>query len=318
MYAKRSCISMVDEKELKGITAVNRKDRYSIFRLNEENQIKTEHGVFVPRFTENGIAEKQGSSLSLYPDGAIRSISLDHPASIETEVGRIPAEFLTFHENGRLKEVFPVDIKGIRPRASDGPLLSISLPTSASLDARIACISFYQSEAVKSISLWPGEKVDIMTPLGIMNVRNGISFFENGTIESVEPAVPTPVKTPIGTIHAFDDMSGEAHEGRNSLMFSDDGELASLRTSSDQIVVINGLQKIHMHPIQQQMESDLDMMVVPMSVSFRDSTVHIGKYGFSTEDCIFRIERYVPVPIACTGDSYAYSEYSPRRYGERT
>ncbi|WP_255334335.1 hypothetical protein [Methanosarcina sp. KYL-1] len=51
-------------------------------------------------------------------------------------------------------------------------------------------------------SLGLSERITIDTPAGKMPVRTGFKLYEDGSIESVEPEEPVPVKTPLGSINA--------------------------------------------------------------------------------------------------------------------
>ncbi len=115
-----------------------------------------------------------------------------------------------------------------------------------SFNAKIIGLRFYQDGKVRSLILWPNERITIDTPAGKMPVRIGFKLFEDGNIESVEPAEPITVKTPIGPINAYDQNALGMDADKNSLRFDRKSRLISLFTS-DTIIVrkSNGERKDH-------------------------------------------------------------------------
>jgi|GEM_PF-3736710 len=85
--------------------------------------------------------------------------------------------------------------------------------------------------------MWPREKITIDTPIGKIPVRIGLKLFDDGNIESIEPAEPFIVETPIGPINAFDMNALGVDADKNSLRFDKAGRLTSLVTSDDIVIV---------------------------------------------------------------------------------
>jgi hypothetical protein len=63
-----------------------------------------------------------------------------------------------------------------------------------------------------------------------MPVRIGFKLFENGNIESVEPAEPFRIENPIGSINAYDADALGIDADKNSVGFDERGRLTFLTT----------------------------------------------------------------------------------------
>jgi hypothetical protein len=97
-------------------------------------------------------------------------------------------------------------------------------------------ICFYKDGGIKSITLYPGELIQISMPaLGMIGVRQGFSLYEDGALQSLEPASPVKLQTPIGTLTAFDPNANGVNADSNSLTFDEQGNLESLVTAGDRI-----------------------------------------------------------------------------------
>lgn len=139
----------------------------------------------------------------------VNAVSLEEQQNILTPIGEFPAELVTFYDTGELKRIFPLDGK-ISGFGSEEDERTLHVPFSFSFDfseftALLSSLCFYRSRAIRSIPLFPGEVISVRTPLGgEIRVRNGFSLYESRRLESAEPAVPTPVLTPIGLITTYD------------------------------------------------------------------------------------------------------------------
>jgi hypothetical protein len=130
------------------------------------------------------------------------------------------------------------------------------------------------------------------TPLGAQNVRIGFRLYENGSLESFEPAKPVTIKPVIGDIVAFDQNAVGMDADFNSVRFNEKGELQGLCTNSD--IVINnkttGERKIIYQQMRFEMTSD-KMVKVPVKILFQDNTVTIDNgvenLSCSTEESKF-------------------------------
>lgn len=199
--------------------------------------IETPLGVFSPRHTAEDERKKTGASLEFYPDGALRSIILEDRAPVATPAGTVLAEQIILHPCGSVKRVFPLcgktsaywsekdEARLLEPFPARTPLGTIA--------ARYLSLGFDQTGRMRSLTLWPGESVELETPAGRMAVRIGAAFYPDGTLRSVEPQRPARVPTPIGDILAYDPDAVGVTGDANSLGFDRDGRLvraAAVRT----------------------------------------------------------------------------------------
>ncbi|MBN2508984.1 MAG: hypothetical protein JXB03_01865, partial [Spirochaetales bacterium] len=162
-------------------------------------------------------------------------------------------------------------------------------------------LQFYETGELESIALWPSDRLSFETPVGPLTVRNGIAFYKNGKLRSVEPSVPAAVSTGIGTLTAFHpDPDGVCAETA-SLSFSTSGEVTALSTSASTVEVTraDGTQKLYA-PVQvKSMCSDLATAVAPLKICFADKAVVFGRghtvIGSEPLSGSFSIGVYAPV-----------------------
>jgi hypothetical protein len=126
-----------------------------------------------------------------------------------------------------------------------------------------------------------------------MPVRIGFKLFEDGNIESVEPAEQITVKTPIGPISAYDKNALGLDADKNSLRFDRKGGLISLITFDTVIVrKSNGNGKMISPKLRPGLMDD-EFEETPIKLLFDYDTVIIND-GFKAVDykvaeCTFRI-----------------------------
>jgi hypothetical protein len=207
-------------------------------KLSQKNTLATRVGELVPAYTETH-RRKNKYSVEFFPSGTIKKIALDEVQEVQTPLGELPAELVTFFETGELKRVFPLDgkIGGMWSEQEEKALaipLSFELPFT-SFTAIIGGIAFYQSGAVRSITLFPGETVPIATAYGKIAARNGFSLYESGKLESLEPSAPFTIQTPIGALTAFDPNALGVNADINSLAFDEDGRIMALTTVNNRV-----------------------------------------------------------------------------------
>jgi hypothetical protein len=126
-----------------------------------------------------------------------------------------------------------------------------------------------------------------------MPVRIGFKLFEDGNIESVEPAEPVTAKTPIGTINVFDKNALGIDAGKNSLQFNRKGRLISVSTSDTIIIRKNNSESEIISPKLKPGLMDEEFEEVPLKLLFEDDTViiHDGvkKASYKIAEYTFRI-----------------------------
>jgi hypothetical protein len=234
-------------KELEGVT------RYETYKsggvkecnLKKRNSIVTSYGTLIPKYTEPfGIDErllKNRSSISFYENGAMKAIALDKQTEILTSLGSYPCELATFYEDGKLHRVFPLNglINGYWTEEDEGALAetySFDWPF-GKFKAKIISLRFYPSGQLRALTLWPGEKIVLQTPVGKMSIRNGFSLYEDGRLQSVEPEEPVYLVSQIGMLQSFDDDALGIHADQNSIKFSPHGDLIGFKSSTHGVIV---------------------------------------------------------------------------------
>jgi len=209
-------------------------------RLSEKNMLITHAGELIPAYTETH-RRKVKYSVEFYKNGMIKAAALDEQQEIQTPIGEFPAELVTFFETGELKRFFPLDGK-ISGLWSEQEEKSLAIPFTFDLSftkftAVITGVGFYKDGNIRSITLFPGEKIAVQTKYGEIMARNGFSLHESGELESLEPSEGAQIKTPIGVIAAFDPNAVGINADSNSLAFDKSGRVTALVTVSNRVAV---------------------------------------------------------------------------------
>jgi hypothetical protein len=279
---------MIKAQDIKGVTSctlyTNGNMRECI--VNEENLIQSPVGVLIPRYTRPDFRSKQLKSLAFYEDGNIRSICLNEQTNIMTPLGTFPAELVTFYENGSLHSVFPLNgqINFGWSEQEEGELAKtydfhLSFGT---ITVKLNGMRFYPHGQLKSLLFWPGETVLLQTPAGTFSARIGVHLFENGHLESFEPAVLTEINTPIGPVIAYDVNALAVDANINSVRFDPTGHLVQLKTSGKVIVQIPDAERKEISSQTRIGLMDDTLIKLPLVLSFENGIVTIddGKDAF--------------------------------------
>lgn len=208
--------------------------------LNGKNVVLTHAGELIPAYQET-MRRKYKPSVEFYINGMIKAISLDEQQELNTPIGDFPAELITFYDTGEVKRVFPLDGK-ISGFWGEEDEKNLNIPFNFDLgitqfNAMLNGICFYKSGEIRSITLYPKEEISVNTTFGQILVRNGFSLYETGELMSLEPATTTSIKTPIGTLDAYDSNAVGINADSNSLNLSKAGELTSLISMTNRIGV---------------------------------------------------------------------------------
>jgi hypothetical protein len=246
-------------------------------RLEEQNVILTHAGELIPFYGDDSPRRKYKASVTFHPNGMIRAVSLEDQQEVDTPVGELPAELVTFYDTGELKRVFPLDGK-ISGFWSEEDERGLNIPLSfefdfASFTAMLSGLCFYKSGAVQSVTLFPKEIITISHErLGPIAVRHGFSLYENGALRSLEPAGPLKLQTPIGIVAAYDCTANGINADMNSLCFDEQGNIRSLVTSSDQIRVYPAGGASRAYTPKVLSDEDETVEVIPLNIGFHHDT----------------------------------------------
>lgn len=241
--------------------------------------LRTPLGELPVQHSTDDLRRRTVQALYFHEDGALKHLPLEEPTEIMTPVGPLRAELVTFHENGALARVFPLNgkLSGYWTQEDEGRLAGpVTLPTPLGpLTAKVLGVSFYPEGALHSLTLWPGEVLDVQTPAGTIATRIGISFRPDGTLRSVEPARPQPVATPVGIVQAFDLDACGIHGDANSLAFAPDGSVCGVATSLTQLIAVgrDGGERRFKPGNRESLCGDAEREPVPMWLGFTPEAV---------------------------------------------
>lgn len=152
------------------------------------------------------------------------------------------AEKILFYKNGNIKKIFPLNGKLSAYYTEEdeykiSPIYNLKFKFTDFI-GKIISVKFYENGNIRSVTIWPKDKVLIEYKDRYVQCKTGFSLYENGDLESIEPVFPVIVDTPIGKIEAYDDRSIGVCGENNSLKFNEDGTIKSLVTSNNVIKVI--------------------------------------------------------------------------------
>lgn len=266
--------------------------------VTEPNTLTTPYGTLVPQYEAEDMGRRAVKPMYFYKDGSLKSIALQSQTMLETPVGAIPAELVTFHKNGSIKRIFPLDgkLSGFWSWKNEFALaeaLTFRSPA-GELTAKIIALQFYESGALKSITLWPGQTLKVATPVGEITIRTGLAFYESGEIRSFEPLKKIDIPTPIGILTAYDNEPNGIHGDINSVQLSVDGSVEALSTVDHAVEVsIPGSGSELFRPgVKNNVCGDERKVSVPMRVRFEKRAVVFHdnpEFSFDLEKSRFAI-----------------------------
>lgn len=284
-------------------------------KLRGKNMIMTHAGELVPAYTETD-RRKNKPSVEFHKNGIIKAVMLEEQSEIETPIGTLPAEYVTFYPTGEINRVFVSDgqISGFWSEEDER---NFNIPLSFEFDftkftARLNGICFYKSGDIKSITLYPGEKVSLRTDAGELDTAIGFSMYEDGTLKSAEPAEAILINTPIGRFSAFDPNALGVNADSNSLGFDIYGRVISFSTVSNRIAVQTAESEFFIfqpeqkqHPLYDDMKITYAMKV---SFDFENDTVTIAAeepHTFKISECGFTVQSIRTDLFGCTPEDCA-------------
>ena len=248
--------------------------------LNQDKtEIETSVGKLVPIFSFDPDGRKKEAAPAYYASGEIKSVPLEEATLINTSIGVLPAELVTFYKNGKLRRLFPLNgrINAYWTEADEYSLaetFDISAP-SGKISVKPIYLQFYETGELHSICFWPGERIKLETPAGLIDARKGVSFHINGRIACCEPSYETLIKTPIGNILAYDPDPEGISASDGALCFDSNGRISSLLTIKNCIVFGNGRpgERVYSPKVVQSYCDESASTVVPMRIEFYENSV---------------------------------------------
>ena len=243
--------------------------------LEERNLILTHAGELIPFYGEETVRRKRKPSVTFHRNGMIKAVALEEQTEVQSPIGELPAELIVFYDSGEVKRVFPLDGK-LSGFWSEADERALNIPLTFHFDftafqAMLSGIAFYKSGQIKSVTLYPDERIVISAgDCGAIPVRQGFSVYESGALESLEPAVPTTVQTPVGVLTAYDIAAHGINADTNSLGLDKSGRVMHIATSADRIAV-HRTGDTELHSFAPAVTDDEDGAVTvaePLRVSF--------------------------------------------------
>lgn len=253
----------------------------------EKVAIKTKIGSLIPIYKVEDQGRKRLTPVKIDTCGKVKSLQLQEATTITTTVGDLSAEFVTFYQSGNVRRLFPLNgkLSGYWSEENEYNIAkTINIPTSiGTIKVKPIYVHFYESGELKSITFWPKERVEIDSPIGLVKIKTGISFYKLGQIKSFEPDSPITIKSPIGNIEAYDPDPVGINGEKNSLTFRENGDIETISTIHTGITVIDKykIQNTFSPYLQSSRCSDSILEIKPLIIEFRNKEV-IFKHGFKT------------------------------------
>lgn len=241
---------------------------------------------------------KMTGCVEFYKNGDLMSISLDRQIEVSTAAGKIPAEKIMFYEGETIKRIFPLNgkLSGYWGEENEyGLAKEITINVGEKIiSCKFISVAFYENSGVKSLTLWPKEKVMLETACGGIKIRKGVSFYENANIKSIEPATEIKLNTPIGIISAFNNEINGLNGDINSIKFNSDGSIKTLYTCSSEIRITENINTINIFPeMKTGWCNELIKIPSAIKIDFTDELVIFNeKQAFNYKKCKFQIRKF--------------------------
>lgn len=279
-------------------------------KLTGKNMIVTHAGELVPFYTESQ-RRKHKPSVEFHKNGVIKAVMLEEQSEVESPIGTLPAEYVTFYPTGELHRIFVSDgqISGFWSEEEER---KCNIPLSFEFDfgsfsAYTNGICFYKSGDIKSITLYPKEAITVNSPAGEIETGIGFSLYESGELKSVEPKTALPLHTPIGTFSASDPDAVGVHADSNSVVFDEKGRLTAFSTVEDRIMVQTEEEEFlilepqeKQHPLYDDRKVRTAMKVI---FDFEEDTVRIENgsvYTYPMEGTGFTVQKLPTDTLGCS------------------
>jgi hypothetical protein len=260
--------------------------------FTERTPLELPCGTLIPQYLSDPQRKRLTRSVEFFPDGALKTVVLQEVTDVETSVGVIPAEFVTFSESGTLRRILTSYgvITGFWTEQHEYEFIDAAtyrLPF-GTFEGKTINLTFYESGAFESFTIWAYERFELDTPVGRIPIRIGAGCYEDGTLESTEPLWPLEIETPIGTIEAYDPDAEGIDGGWNSLNFTQDGKLRSLLSIGSQVTVLQNGTVVETIGPQSVLSHYQDAQTLePFKVSFENGSVRFGGREDSPDDAVY-------------------------------
>ncbi|WP_315074226.1 hypothetical protein [uncultured Clostridium sp.] len=279
------------------------------YKVEEESRLDILGYKLIPLYGFSDERRKEFPPVKVFRSGNIKSISLNESTKINTVLGEFDIEKITFYEEGQINRIFLLDGKLSGYWSEDDEYnLAKSYKFDfkfSSFEAKIISLHFYKTKELKSITLWPKEKIKLNIGNYSFIGRIGFSLYKDGKLQSCEPFRPINLNTPIGEIEAYDINALGIHGDVNSLNFYEDGTIKSLITSTNTITIsTKDGDKIFHSPKKIRLYSNSEVMdTITLKVEFNDNKVIIDEeYEYEIEKNTFEIKRFGEKKFTLNGD----------------
>lgn len=268
------------------------------FKVDEESKIYINNYVLIPSYTIGDSRKRESSSITLYKTGEIKSIYLEKSTAIDVGGYSFNVEKIIFYKSGKVKKIFPLDGKITAYWTEDDEYNTAEVynfnVNHINYSGKLISMKFYEDEKIKSITMWPKDRISIEHNNLLIENRIGLSFYPNGNLMTCEPSKPIYISTPIGKIKSYDINSIGIHGEDNSLKFNEDGTIKALKTSTDVIVAVNnnsGCLKVHEPKlVTPYSNSDLKELIT-VDIEFCGNNVIINEeYVYNLKEYYFIIK----------------------------
>ena len=250
-------------------------------KLEKYNPILTSIGPLVPQYGEIDTRTKLREAISFYDTGELKSIYLKEPVFVNTSLGTLMGEFITFYKQGTIHRLFPLygQVSGYWSEEEEYQLAEkVTFKIGdVKVSNRISSYCFYPNGAIKSLSLWNKEVLVIQHQKKNIAIRLGIAFYENGKIKSLEPYVPIKIKTPIGNIMAYNNEPVGIHGDTKSLILDRNGNVKEIKTVSTAIRMTSytGEEKVIAPCLVRSWLDSERWVISPLTINFLKNQVRI-------------------------------------------
>lgn len=277
--------------------------------FSKPNQIKTLHGIFTPQFSDDGLRRKRVKPVLFYENGFLKSLPLQEQVKVNTTIGYIPSELITWYDSGEIKRIFPLDgsLTGFWTEEDEyelAPSLDLVL-SCGTFREKVIAVQFYESKQLKNLTIWSKDTVAVQTPIGSAKVRIGMSFYPGGQLEAFEPSKEIPVDTPVGKINAYNNLAMGIHSDSLSLQFHQSGQVKGLSTIAHSITVIDRAGDEHCYTprLQPSLFNLNGKVLVPLKINFDGNMVRFGdhpRHCHVLRECHFLVQKVdYTKPQAC-------------------